>query len=1005
MGDGGASAQPELMKGRGQSRKDSTAPIASLLNKPLRIASWNVLTMYEAGKCAQICTEMRKYQLHILGVSSTHWIQFGQKPLASGERILWSGREDKIHAEGVALILSKPAQRALRGWEPHGERIITASFTTRNKNINLNIVQIYAPTNTATFENKELFYNRLQEVMDNLPRKDVNILMGDANAKIGTDNTGYEAIMGRDGLGVMNENGEMFANFCAFNNFVIGGSIFPHKRIHKATWVSPDGVTENQIDHFCISHRFRCSLDDVRVQRGADVGSDHHMVLAKIKIRLRKQGNRGGPPRRKYVVSQLQGSKKEDFVIQLRNRFQALTQLDDDTGIETHWTKIKDAINSTCQDVLGLQKRDHKEWISQGSLDLIARRRRFKEQVNSSRTRASKMEGQQLYRQTAKDVKKSIKKDKEEFAKGLATKAERAANGGHMRTLYQTTKVLAGKFGKPAVPIKDINGKTIYGKEAEANRWVEHFRNLLNRPSPNDQPQIMPARTDLPIRCDPPSKEEIINAIKQLNQGKAAGPDQIPPEALKADPIGNADILYPLFTKIWNEGKFPKDWDEGHLVKLPKKGDLSKCENYRGITLLSIPGKVFNKIILMRIKDATDHKLRDEQAGFRSNRSTTDQIATLRIIVEQSLEWNSPLLINFLDYEKAFDSIDRDTLWKILRNHGIPERIVNLIRNMYEKTTCRIIHDGKLSDCFEIKTGVRQGCLLSPFLFILAIDWLMKETTKGRRKGITWTPWTQLEDLDFADDLALLSHTQEQMQEKTEVLQHVSRSIGLRIHPGKSKVLRIGTQQQEPVKIGDKSLDDVDSFCYLGSIIDMEGGTTAEVKARIGKAQAAFLALNKIWRSRDISLRTKIRLFNSNVKSVLLYGCEAWNTSGQCVQRIQVFINRCLRRLLRIKWSDRIRNEQVWERTGQNPAEDEIGRRRWRWIGHTLRKPSSSITKKALDWNPQGKRSRGRPRGTWRRVRDSDVQKSGMSWTKVKALAQDRDKWKGFVGGLYPGPG
>ena len=131
-----------------------------------------------------------------------------------------------------------------------------------------------------------------------------------------------------------------------------------------------------------------------------------------------------------------------------------------------------------------------------------------------------------------------------------------------------------------------------------------------------------------------------------------------------------------------------------------------------------------------RIKAATASRLPDEQADFWKNRSTTDQIATLRILVEQSLEWNSHMIVNFLDYEKAFDSIDRGTIWKILRHHGIPVKLVELIQSMYEGSSCRVIHEGQLTESFEIMTGVRQGCLLSPFLFIMAIGWLMSETTK-----------------------------------------------------------------------------------------------------------------------------------------------------------------------------------------------------------------------------------------------------------------------------------
>ena len=137
---------------------------------------------------------------------------------------------------------------------------------------------------------------------------------------------------------------------------------------------------------------------------------------------------------------------------------------------------------------------------------------------------------------------------------------------------------------------------------------------------------------------------------------------------------------------------------------------------------MSVPGKVLNRIILERMKGEVDKTLREEQAGFRQDRSCTDQIATLRIIVEQSIEWNSSLYINFVDYEKAFDSLDRETLWKILRHYGVPMKLVHMIKNSYEGMSCRVIHDGQLTKNCEIRTGVRQGCLLSPFIFILAID-------------------------------------------------------------------------------------------------------------------------------------------------------------------------------------------------------------------------------------------------------------------------------------------
>jgi hypothetical protein len=185
-------------------------------------------------------------------------------------------------------------------------------------------------------------------------------------------------------------------------------------------------------------------------------------------------------------------------------------------------------------------------------------------------------------------------------------------------------------------------------------------------------------------------------------------PNGIPAEALKTVPNTMVEILYKMFAKIWEEEEIPSEWKEGHLIKLPKKGDLGLCSNYRGITLLSVPAKIFNRVILERLKGPVDKKLRDQQAGFRKDRSCTDQIATLRIIIEQSIEWNSPLYINFVDYEKAFDSLDREMLWKLLRHYGVPQKFVKLIRNSYEGMSCRVVHGGQLTESFRVKTGVKQ---------------------------------------------------------------------------------------------------------------------------------------------------------------------------------------------------------------------------------------------------------------------------------------------------------
>ncbi|CAH8597886.1 unnamed protein product [Schistosoma guineensis] len=178
-----------------------------------------------------------------------------------------------------------------------------------------------------------------------------------------------------------------------------------------------------------------------------------------------------------------------------------------------------------------------------------------------------------------------------------------------MRQLYDITKKLSGNRRKQERPVKSKEGEVITNIEEQQDRWVEHFKELLSRPAPLNPPNIEAAHTDLPINVGPPTIEEISMTIRQIKSGKAAGPDNIPAEALKADVAATARILHILFNKIWDEEQEPKDWKEGLLIKIPKKGNLSNCDNYMGITLLSIPGNVFNRVLLNRMKDSVDAQI------------------------------------------------------------------------------------------------------------------------------------------------------------------------------------------------------------------------------------------------------------------------------------------------------------------------------------------------------------------------------------------------------------
>ena len=165
------------------------------------------------------------------------------------------------------------------------------------------------------------------------------------------------------------------------------------------------------------------------------------------------------------------------------------------------------------------------------------------------------------------------------------------------------------------------------------------------------------------------------------------------------------------------------------------------------------------------MKNTIDQTLRANQAGFRAKRSTTDHIATLRLIIEQSIEWQSGLIINFMDLKRAFDSIHRDSIWKLLKIYGLPQKFIKLNKVFYDNYKVKVIHNNQTTEAVKIEAGVKQGCILSPTIFLVVIDWVMKKATATKR-GIPWNVFHHLEDLDFADDISLLSQKVKDMQEK-----------------------------------------------------------------------------------------------------------------------------------------------------------------------------------------------------------------------------------------------
>ncbi|XP_056020452.1 uncharacterized protein LOC130054512 [Ostrea edulis] len=290
------------------------------------------------------------------------------------------------------------------------------------------------------------------------------------------------------------------------------------------------------------------------------------------------------------------------------------------------------------QQILGPKRKKKEEWISDKTWKIVEERKEKKSKILSTKSKRQKDQLQAEYRAIDREVKRSARADRKAYTEKLAYEAEQAASKQVMHTLYRITKTLAGKFQSSELPIKDKQGNVLSKEEDILKRWKEHFEEVFNMKDPKNEAIILPATDTLDIDTDPPSIEEVKKAITKLKNGKAAGIDQIHAELFKAEEYWTPTLLTNILQKIWESEKTPSFWKTGLIVKLPKKGDLSNCNNYRGIMLLSVTMKVLSRVILDRIAEVTDPLLRQEQAGFRKGKSCADQLFALRQILEQSNE-------------------------------------------------------------------------------------------------------------------------------------------------------------------------------------------------------------------------------------------------------------------------------------------------------------------------------------------------------------------------------
>ena len=214
----------------------------------------------------------------------------------------------------------------------------------------------------------------------------------------------------------------------------------------------------------------------------------------------------------------------------------------------------------------------------------------------------------------------------------------------------------------------------------------------------------------------------------------------------------------------------------------------------------------------------------------------------------------------------------------------------------------------------------------------------------------------------------------------------------------KTQILRINSKCENRMLIDDQELKEVDKYNYLGANVSKQGGGGDDIVNRICKARVSFMKLKQIWSSNIYTLRSKLRLFNTLVKPVLLYGSETWKINEGDNRKLDTFFFKCLRRILQIRWPYVVSNRDILAKTKLKTISTEVKLRRWKWVGHILRMEKNSNCETALTWTPEGRRKVGRPKTTWRSTIENERRILGWnSWNEARRVAADRTRWRRFT--------
>lgn len=990
-------------------------------------ATWNVRTLLDSDsserperRTALIAHELDRLSVDIAALSETRFLDEGS--LTDGNyTFYWKGLPSgsrKLHGVGFAIknsIVSRLHEL------PHGisERLMSLKYQLPDKSF-VNVISAYAPTLDADQHLKDAFYDQLESTLRQIPNNHRVVLLGDFNARVGRQAELWPGVVGSNGIGNINLNGELLLSKCAEHDLTITNTQFRQRNKYKGTWRHPRSGHWHLIDYVIVRRKH---LNEVRITKSIpniECWTDHRLVISKMRVNLkpRYQERQRQQARPRIQTERLQ---IPEVLHQLRRDVE--TRLSSatpniQTDPETYWSYLKDAIYESSVSTVGtITKKRQNDWFNDNSQlikDILDKKHNLFQAVQNNPDNRIAQENFSAIKQSTRRELRAIKNS---WWSEKARQIQNYADRHDQRNFFQAIKEIYGVIQRRTCPIKDANGNLLQSESDIRSRWREHYSSVLNLDNEVDfgAIRLIPQYQTATHLDQEISTEEIQIAISDLKNNKSPGCDGIPAEIFKALLDETLDDLKIFFNLIWREGIVPQDFRDAFIVNLFKnKGSASDCGNYRGISLLSIGGKILTKIMASRLLKYIESIIPESQSGFRPKRGTIDLIFTLRQLQEKVREQQSKMFIAFIDLTKAFDSINREALWKIMERFGIPGKFMRVCKSLHENNWARVIHNGEPTDPFLTQTGVRQGCVLAPTLFniyvaalAIMVDSKLMERglalryrfdgglfnlkrlrAKARIKHVT--------DLQYADDCALLSVSADKLQEILETYSWAYDALGLKVNINKTKIMTTPHEvQQSDVFVSNEPVEYVNQFNYLGSIVNNKGNIDAEIQNRINAASRAFWKLrDRVFDNHDLTIKTKIAVYRAVVIPTLTYGCETWVPYRRHIQALERFQQRQLRQIMHVKWFHKVSNTDIRRRSNCQSIEDLVSQSRLRWAGHISRMPENRLPKCVL----YGELAHGQRKQGGQLKRYKDVLHGTLKHIQIQSnwetLAADRPEWR-----------